>query len=100
MGVTVSEPWYSGHPGTVDLGGARPPPQSRSEQISSVSGTYQMTVSWALPPVGFATILATETQPLRSVLAATWTRDNKRAVSTAEARPNIGDMVKMAPVTQ
>jgi hypothetical protein len=41
-GVTVSVPLYPAHPGWVVLGGARPPPQSRKEQISPVPGTYQM----------------------------------------------------------
>lgn len=41
-GVTVSVPVYPPHPGFVVLGGALPPPQSRKEQISPVSGTYQM----------------------------------------------------------
>ena len=48
FGVTVSEPWYRGHPGT-DLGGARPPPQSTPAHISSVSGTYQTMDSYVLP---------------------------------------------------
>jgi hypothetical protein len=35
----VKVPEYNGHPGTVVLGGARPPPQSRGSQISPVSGS-------------------------------------------------------------
>lgn len=39
LGVTVAVPEYSGQPGTPVLGGARPPPQSGTVQISSVSGS-------------------------------------------------------------
>lgn len=37
--VDGSGPLYSGHPGTVVLGGARPPPQSRASQMAPVSGS-------------------------------------------------------------
>jgi hypothetical protein len=46
MGEYVSVPSYAGHPGTVVLGGARPPPQSRRSQISPESGTYQILVAY------------------------------------------------------
>lgn len=39
LGVGVAVPEYSGHPGTPVLGAARPPPQSGTVQISSVSGS-------------------------------------------------------------
>lgn len=39
LGVTVAVPEYNGQPGTPVLGGARPPPQSGTVQISSVSGS-------------------------------------------------------------
>ncbi|KAJ0124261.1 siderophore biosynthesis [Diaporthe amygdali] len=39
LGVAVAVPEYSGHPGTPVLGAARPPPQSGTVQISSVSGS-------------------------------------------------------------
>lgn len=39
-GAYVAVPVYSGQPGTVDLGGARPPPQSRNAHTSPVPGTY------------------------------------------------------------
>jgi hypothetical protein len=41
-GEYVAVPSYCAQPGTVVLGGARPPPQSRNEQISPESGTYQI----------------------------------------------------------
>lgn len=45
LGVTVAVPEYKGQPGTVVMGGAIPPPQSRNEQISPVPGTYQSTLA-------------------------------------------------------
>lgn len=36
-------PTYAAQPGTVVLGGARPPPQSSISQTSPVPGTYQAT---------------------------------------------------------
>lgn len=39
LGVGVAVPEYSGHPGTPVLGAARPPPQSGTVHISSVSGS-------------------------------------------------------------
>lgn len=39
LGEYVAVPAYCGHPGTVVLGGARPPPQSRRLQSSPVPGT-------------------------------------------------------------
>lgn len=39
LGVGVAVPEYRGHPGTPVLGGARPPPQSGTEQTSRVSGS-------------------------------------------------------------
>lgn len=38
-------PVYIGQPGTSDLGGALPPPQSKGSQISPSSGSYQ----WVIP---------------------------------------------------
>jgi hypothetical protein len=38
-GEYVAVPTYPSQPGTVVFGGARPPPQSRNEQISPVPGT-------------------------------------------------------------
>lgn len=95
-------PEYATHPGTVVLGGARPPPiygistaqsaqagnsaelgrdvdvpQSRNSQISPVSGTYQIKLA---PP--YATV-ADETQPAKSVLAAMGAA--KSAAATARA---------------
>jgi hypothetical protein len=63
-GVTVSVPSYSGHPGTVLLGGARPPPQSINSQISPVSGTYHSSVLYRVPT-------SVETQPAMLVRADT-----------------------------
>lgn len=37
-GEYVAVPLYKGHPGTSVFGAARPPPQSRNEQISPVPG--------------------------------------------------------------
>lgn len=45
------------------LGGARPPPQSRNEQISPLPGSYQIRDA---PPY---TTVSDDTQPSRSVLA-------------------------------
>ena len=56
-------PEYAAQPGTVVLGGARPPPQSRNSQVSPVSGTYQMR------DVPAGEIAVEETQPERSVRA-------------------------------
>jgi len=39
LGEYVAVPAYCGQPGTVVLGGARPPPQSRKSQSSPVPGT-------------------------------------------------------------
>lgn len=44
-GEYVSVPEYCGHPGTVVLGGARPPPQSRKSHTSPEPGTYQTRVA-------------------------------------------------------
>ena len=63
LGVTVAVPEYNGQPGTVVMGGAIPPPQSRNEQISPVPGTYQSTLA---PPNAITSELV---QPWRSVLA-------------------------------
>jgi hypothetical protein len=70
-GVAVSVPSYKGQPGTVVLGGARPPPQSRSSQISAVSASYQITSG-----VGSETLV--EVQPPRSVLAVAVTARRRR----------------------
>lgn len=45
LGEYVAVPEYSGQPGTVVIGGAIPPPQSRKEHISPVPGTYQSTLA-------------------------------------------------------
>jgi hypothetical protein len=45
LGEYVAVPEYSGQPGTVVIGGAIPPPQSRKEQISPVPGTYHSTLA-------------------------------------------------------
>lgn len=39
LGLYEAVPTYAAQPGTVVLGGARPPPQSRGAQISPVPGT-------------------------------------------------------------
>jgi len=46
----VRVPLYKGQPGTLVLGGARPPPQSRGSQISPVLGSYQCTMPSAQEP--------------------------------------------------
>lgn len=56
-------PEYAAQPGTVVLGGARPPPQSRKSQSSPVSGTYHAIEA----PAGEET--SVEVQPTRSVRA-------------------------------
>lgn len=62
-GEYVKVPEYCGHPGTVVLGGAVPPPQSRKSQSSPVPGTYQARDA----PAGEET--SVEVQPTRSVRA-------------------------------
>lgn len=59
LGEYVAVPAYCGQPGTVVLGGARPPPQSRKSQSSPVPGTYQISEGPAVEDV----------QPERSVRA-------------------------------
>lgn len=59
----MAVPEYSGQPGTVVMGGAIPPPQSRNEHISPVPGTYQSTLA---PPYAMTSLLV---QPERSVFA-------------------------------
>lgn len=56
-------PEYAAQPGTVVLGGALPPPQSRNSQSSPVPGTYHA----MLAPAGEET--SVDVQPERSVLA-------------------------------
>lgn len=56
-------PEYNGQPGTVVLGGALPPPQSRGSQSSPVPGTYQATEA----PAGED--ISVVVQPTRSVRA-------------------------------
>jgi hypothetical protein len=62
-GEYVSVPTYPAQPGTVVLGGARPPPQSSISQTSPVPGTYQATEA----PAGEDTSVLV--QPSRSVRA-------------------------------
>lgn len=54
-GEYVSVPSYRGHPGTVVLGGALPPPQSSSLHTSPESGTYQSRVAYAACWLGLMT---------------------------------------------
>ena len=54
---------YCGQPGTLYLGGALPPPQSRKSHLSPVPGTYQATEA----PAGEDTSVVV--QPVKSVLA-------------------------------
>jgi hypothetical protein len=56
-------PEYAAQPGTVVLGGARPPPQSSISQSSPVPGTYQAYDA----PAGEET--SVRVQPSRSVRA-------------------------------
>lgn len=74
-------PEYCGQPGTVVLGGARPPPQSRNSQSSPVPGTYQAMEA----PAGEET--SVEVQPVRSVLARA--REAREAVRRAAERRDI-----------
>ncbi|KAI1734214.1 hypothetical protein F4680DRAFT_454207 [Xylaria scruposa] len=76
--ATVSE--EPSQPGTVVFGGARPPPQSRSSQISPVSGTYQIRLA---PP--YATVCE-DTQPPMSVLAAACPARRAAVAKAAEVR--------------
>lgn len=46
-GEYVAVPEYAAQPGTVVLGGARPPPQSRNSHSSPLPGTYQIRVAYA-----------------------------------------------------
>lgn len=60
----MAVPEYRGQPGTLVLGGARPPPQSRKSQSSPVPGTYQAMEA----PAGEET--SVEVQPVKSVRAS------------------------------
>jgi len=66
----VAVPAYRLQPGTVVLGGARPPPQSRISQSSPVSGTYQMSLGPEME----------EVQPARLVRARARGRRGRRVV--------------------
>ncbi|KAL3428395.1 hypothetical protein PVAG01_01904 [Phlyctema vagabunda] len=80
LGEYVAVPAYCGQPGTVVLGGARPPPQSRGSQTSPLEGTYQIT----LAPAGELT--SDVVHPVRSVFAdasaaAVMMRNTERCMS-------------------
>jgi len=74
VGVYDAVPSYAAQPGTSVLGGARPPPQSRNSQTSPSLGTYQSTLAWA-----YASVVAVDVQPDRSVLALTSARRESAA---------------------
>lgn len=65
-------PVYNGQPGTEDLGGALPPPQSKKAQISPVPGTYQAREA----PAGEET--SVDVQPVRSVRAVVGRNSTRR----------------------